>query len=382
MKLFFITSRFPFPIEKGDKLRVYYQLIELSRYYDIYLFSLSDYAPEPDHIKAIQPYCKEIINVTHNRMSSIKSIMAGMLSKVPIQTRYFYSSILERKLIKAVDHIKPDHIHFHLIRTTEYLKSHQKTSSVDLMDSFSLGISGLENKFTWLKKQFYKLEGRLVTGYEQTVAKRFGKSFIISERDRHHIDEQRLFGIEILKNGIDTVQFSKKIIRKTHDIVFVGNLGYMPNIEAVKVINLLAKRNPDWTFLIAGARSESLSSIQLESNITMLGWVDDIRDAYCAGKIFLAPIHHGSGLQNKILEALSLQLPCITTSFVNDAIQASPGKEIIVADTLDEMEQSVKDLFNNQEQMTDCALSGYKFVTNNFSWKEKTRPLIEYIKNK
>ena len=82
-------------------------------------------------------------------------------------------------------------------------------------------------------------------------------------------------------------------------------------------------------------------------------------------------------MQNKLLEAMALGIPCITTSLANNAIKAEHMNSIIVADSKEAFIRSIQLLLNNTELYQMIARNGKDFVQNSYSWEESTRHLIE-----
>ena len=115
-------------------------------------------------------------------------------------------------------------------------------------------------------------------------------------------------------------------------------MSYPPNVNAVmyiakEIFPLLLKHKPDIKLLIAGATPTNAVKSLANANIHVSGWMDDIRDAYNESSIFLAPLQIGTGLQNKLLEAMSMELPCITSALANNALKACDGEEILIGET-------------------------------------------------
>ena len=104
-------------------------------------------------------------------------------------------------------------------------------------------------------------------------------------------------------------------------------------------------------------------------NVTISGWVDDIRESYLKGKIFIAPLFIGTGLQNKLLEAMALNTPCITTSLANNALGGKTGSELIIADTLVEFENGINLLLNDSIYSNQLTKNAQQFVKENFNWE-------------
>ena len=85
----------------------------------------------------------------------------------------------------------------------------------------------------------------------------------------------------------------------------------------------------------------------------------------------------GTGMQNKLLEAMALQTPCITTSLANNAIKAKSNVEILVGDTKDELIQHCKDLLMNLPKRNEIGENAHNMVKEHFSWKHSTTMLSE-----
>ena len=132
---------------------------------------------------------------------------------------------------------------------------------------------------------------------------------------------------------------------------------------------------------ISGANpAAELRNIQ-NSNITVTGWIDDIRDAYANAQIFIAPMFIGTGLQNKLLEAMAMGIPCITTSLANNALGAVHNQSILIANTQEEFIDAIQRLKRDQELYNNIKLEARKFVNKNFNWHSSSVRLIELMKS-
>jgi glycosyltransferase involved in cell wall biosynthesis len=233
---------------------------------------------------------------------------------------------------------------------------------------------------------FFNMEAKRLAVYERTLYKDFDKHIIISEQDRQRLKLPSKEYITVIPNGVDETFSSDDIQHvKSHDLVFVGNLGYGPNKAAAKflvhdILPALNKQNRKVNLLIAGARpSNSIRRLASKKNVTVMGWVKDIREAYRDGRIFVAPMLSGLGLQNKILEAMSMGLPCVTTSLVNNAIGAKENEQILIADSVDDFAERILFLLDHPEAYKRIASQGKDFVSSNFKWEHQIRKMEEVI---
>ncbi len=368
LKIVFVTSRFPYPIEKGDKLRAYHQLKYLHlRGHEIILISLFDTYIDAKDYEEIKKYTNKIFTFKQTKWNSFLSIIKHVWSDLPFSVSYFYNTTTHKKITAIIDTEKPDVIYNQLIRTTEYTKNISSPKVLDYMDSFSLGMEkrSNESKFSFA----YNIEYKRLKDYESNIHEKFNRNIIISEKDKHSIFNHKINDIVIVPNGVDIDFFKTKNTTKKYDIAFIGNLGYYPNIMACKfliekIYPLLVVQKKDISILIAGARPTQEILSFANSNIAIEGWIEDIREAYDSSKIFVAPLFWGSGQQNKILEAMSMELTCITTSLVNEAINAENHKEILISNTAADFATLILD------QLTKPSLGtkSRKFVSQNFSW--------------
>ncbi len=373
-KLVFITSRFPFPIEKGDKLRAYYQLRDLSKDWEIHLIAISDVEVKPEHLAAVQPFCKEIHVLRISKWLGYFRAFLGIFSRRPIQTYYFTTlrhKLTVRKLLKE---IKPEHIFAQLIRSTEYVKNyHHCPKTLDYMDALSEGVQKRISLAPFWLRWVFKNEWQKLMLYENVIFEYFEIHLIISEQDRDQLTHPKRKKIHVLPNGVDErfLNFDEAKDKK-YDICFVGNLSYHPNIEAVKyiakeILPKAKKEGLDLKCLVSGA-NPSAELLQFQNELTITGWVDDIRESYTQSKIFVAPMFIGTGLQNKLLEAMALGTPCITTPLAHTALGCD-SDTVGMANNADEFVAQIKRLLDENERNKQ-AQKAKEFVVQHFNWHE------------
>lgn len=383
-QILIILSRFPYPLEKGDKLRAFYQLKELSKEFDITLFSISDRSIGNDERKIVKNYCSEVIVYKIRPINRFFNLIKAFFSGLPIQTGYFYSSRAKSSIKALVKEKSFKHIYCQLIRTSEYVKNiHEIPKTLDYMDALSTGILRRVERQPFYKKWIFKLEAKRLAKYEQSIFDFFEHRTIISDQDRQLIAHPDKNKIHCVPNGIDEKFFEDISRPEEYDFVFVGNMSYPPNVDAVHyIVNEILPEIKGATLLISGATPHS-SIIRIADsnpNIELTGWVDDIRDAYVNGKIFLAPMMIGTGMQNKLLEAMALKTPCITTDLANNAIEAKHEEQILVGNTKEELIEMINLLLNDFDLRSKIANGGHNYVKDKFTWAKSTSKLIELIK--
>ena len=383
-KLVITLSRFPYPMEKGDKLRAYYQIRELSKYWDIYLICLSDRNVKQNQLREIEKFTKELHVFKLSKLGIMMNVLLQFFRTKPFQVGYFYNAFIHRKIKLLLSTIEPDHILCQLVRTSEYVKNyHNCSKTLDYMDTLSAGIKRRIEQQPIYKRWLFKSEWKRLSAYENVIFDYFEYHTIISEQDRELISHPQKLKIDIVPNGVGEHFFSfltQPPKERKFDLVFIGNLSYPPNISAVeyivhRILPEAKKKGVELRILISGA-NPSAEVKRLAHHFELTGWVEDIRESYSKGKLFIAPMFIGTGLQNKLLEAMALGIPCITTSLANNALGAS-NDQIMLAETPDEFVNSIQELLSNTKKYHDFSLNGSKYVKNKFDWETVTKQLSD-----
>ena len=384
MKVAVMTSRFPYPIEKGDKLRAYQHIRHLSRSHEIHLFALSHTEVPQADVQALANYCASIQIFRLKRWKLPLNVIRGLLNGLPVQVSYFFDNRLKRKVQTAIIQAKPDHIFTQLLRTSEYVRNLPFVKTLDYMDTFSYGAQQRSRSGNVLLRPFFAIEKRLLKRYERAIYSDFHGHTVISAQDRDRLPLAYQRGVTILPNGVDTSFYSGQSAQVTYDLGFVGNMGYLPNIEAAEyLVNAVMpgvwRARPETTVVIVGARPHHRVRRLASERVKVTGWVDDVREYYQSVSLFVAPMQSGMGLQNKVLEAMSMSRACVTTTIVNNAIGAQAGRDLEVADHHKDMTARILALLNDQDRRNLLAQNARAFVTANYHWDQQNKILDQLL---
>ncbi|HYG52748.1 MAG TPA: glycosyltransferase [Flavobacteriales bacterium] len=385
MKIAFLVSRVPYPLEKGDKLRAYHQLKHLSKTNEVHLICLNDGIVHEKDIEHLKTLCA---SVTVHKLAKIKLVWRLLLaafSRKPYQVHYFYDKTVAGKIERQLKQINPDHIYCQLIRTTEYVKNlHEFQKTLDYMDAFSKGMQRRIEREGFIVRQFVKAEANRLTAYENLIFDYFDHKTIISDQDRDLIYHKNRKEIVVIPNGVDEILLNDtSIAEKKYDVLFHGNLSYTPNVDCVKymvneVMPLLVKFRPGISVAISGANpSAKVTELckKFPENITLLGFVENIIPTYKSARIFFAPLQIGTGLQNKILEAMALKIPCVTSELCNNALNGENGKHLITAKKPVNYVNAIVNLLDNPVYAQQVAIDGHAFISTFYSWEKGNEQL-------
>ena len=386
MKILAVLPRFPYPLEKGDKLRAYHQLRCLAANNEVYLFCLSHKDVLPEHIDLLKAFCREVEVVRLHHFPSCLSALWNMLRVRSLQTGYWTSARSRRRYKAFEQKVKPDVIYSQMVRTMPLVARSTYPKVMDYQDALSLNTHRrMERSKGLLRRGAFHYEFKMLRSAEYDAFDIFDDLTIISEPDSMAIPHRMNHTIHLVPNGVDFDFFHPMPeVEKQYDVVFCGNMQYSPNVDtsvflATEVMPLVWKECPQARLLLAGATPTAAVRKLANDRVTVSGTVDDIRRCYASGRIFAAPMRLGSGLQNKLLEAMAMQLPCITSTLANHALGATPDRHLLIGDDAPTVARHIVQLLHNPRQGEQLVNEASDFVHQHFSWEAYGQQLEQIL---
>ena len=388
MKIFILLPRIPYPLEKGDKLRAFNQIKQLAKHNEIVLCALNDNpkVSEQDAFHALQPYCQSINFIKITKPQILLGLIRAFFKGLPMQCGYFYNRKAARKVNTLITKHQPDILYGQLLRVAEYLRKKSIPKALDYQDIFSYGMKRRADIASSLTRPIYNMEYHRLNRYESAIFDDFNVRTIISEPDKALFPHEHRDEILVIPNGVDHDYFKPQEREKQYDLVFTGNMSYPPNVNAVdylanEIMPIVWKTLPETKLYIAGATPDLKVKKAACDRIIVSGWLDDIRDAYAQSRVFIAPMRIGTGLQNKLLEAMSMRLPAITSPLANASLGAKPEEEILVGNNADEMARHIITLLTDKERAEHLAQAGFDFTNQVYDWGKATAIMENAMKS-
>ena len=390
MKVFVLTSRIPFPLEKGDKLRLHHQLKHLGKTHEVTLCCLSDRALTTAQHEALLPLVKEIHVIRLSWWRRMWRMAWSWTSQLPFQVVWFTEGKAKRHIRDLIRDEQPDVIYCQLVRCAEYVKDlHEVPKVLDYMDALSAGMhrrshtkSALHQRATqWL----LRAEGTRLARYESRVFDYFDACTIISQNDRLLIQHRDRDRIELIPNGVDLEAFAPtpKVADKSEPVIlFTGNMSYPPNVDAAQhlvedILPLVA--HPTVQVVLAGAEPKPSLRALASDRVTVTGWVDDIVEVYQQATLFVAPLRIGTGLQNKVLEAMATELPCVLSPHAFAPLNLPSTGHAVVCDSAQSFATAIDDLLNDPQKATHMAQRARTSIESQFTWQAHSETLAQLL---
>jgi sugar transferase (PEP-CTERM/EpsH1 system associated) len=382
MRILCLTSRLPYPPDRGDRLRAYNLLKHLAPHHTLDLLSFIASDEERDHVAPLQDILQSIDIVERSPARSAATVVLNLYRRDPLQALYYRSRTMEQLVRRKMSENRYDAAYIHLFRMAPYLAPYTSLYRiVDLTDAISMEIRRSMQYRRSLSRLVYAIERPRIEWCERWVCNTFEETWLISDADRQALStacpEDR---VHIVPNGVDLDRFSPSDEEPNHDLIlFVGHMGVFHNIDAAsylvqEILPLVRQRAPECQLEIVGADpSPVVLKLAADPAVEVTGFVPDLNAALNRAAVFVAPLRFAAGIQNKILEAMAAGRPVVTTSLVNQSLGAEPGREVIIGDTPAEVAGQIVALLSDRQRAEKIGRAARQFVRRTASWGHAVR---------
>ncbi|MCF7912206.1 MAG: glycosyltransferase [Candidatus Cloacimonetes bacterium] len=368
MNILFITSRPPYPPNRGDKLRTNMFLKIFSREHNVFLFTFYENNQELEYKAVVEEFCQKVWFEKQSKIGSFFKVLCNIFGSRPSQIAYYYKPGAKKKIKNIVIENKIEIIYFHLIRTAYYLPEGIKAHKIlDYTDCISREYQRSLKFRPFFSKLFYQEEARRMRKCEKNIWKKFDDNWFITGDDIKSLglDDYKYFSV--IPNPVRICAESKNY-SLFNRLVFVGNMSVPHNIQAVEfcVQEIMPEFAGKSRFDIIGANPEKVKKMHGINSTRVLGFVDDLYHELLNSDVFLAPMFYSAGIQNKVLEAMACGLPVLTTQAVADSISATPGKHLLTASDKNDFSRQLYLLLADKNYRQDIGLAGKELITRQY----------------
>ncbi len=379
MKVLMLTPYLPYPLVSGGQIRTYNLLKALSKTHDITLFALIKDEAEREHLRELQKYCKKIqlFKRTKNPFVPRNILLAGFSPYPFVVTRNLplgMKSAVRRELAES----QYDLIH----AETFYMMPNIPPTRIPIILAEQtieyLGYQDYMKKANPLLKPILAVDVMKIKYWERHYWRKADKLITMSAEDKHFIERVlgKVTSTSVVANGVDLDFFSavQKKLPQNPTVLFVGTFKWLPNIEAVdeivtKIWPLVLAKLPKAKLKVVGfSPTTKIQSYAKDPSISVLGGIDDIRDAFATSHMLLAPIRSGKGTRYKALEAMITGTPVVATTLAAEGLDLHHGQDVLIADTATGLAQATIRLLKDPKLQSKLGSAGQKIVREGYSW--------------
>lgn len=387
MQILFLSAWFPYPADNGSKLRIYNILRGLSSQHDITLISFAD-KPHTANVDGLQSICKSV-HVIPNRDYNAYSKQAlwGFFGQKPRVLTDRYVPEMADAIRQEISTDSYDLVIASQIYMADYCENFSSIPSIFEEAEVGVFTDAVQEAGNWISQSRRQLTLYKLQSYFRTLLPRYSSSTVVSETEKELLQNlvPGYSSIEVIPNGISTASYADVVEQpRPGSLIFTGALTYSPNFQAMEwfssqVLPFIKISIPDVQLVITG--NHGVKKLPEDPNISLVGYVDDIRPLIASSWISLAPIFSGGGTRLKILEAFGLRTPVIATSKGAEGLEVQHEKHLLIADTPETYAQETIRLLRDVELRDELTSNAYHLVKEKYDWPVIIPKFLSLIEN-
>jgi len=390
MKILFICHRFPFPPQRGGKIRPFNIIKHLSKEHMVTVASPVRSKKEADVGVGLRDYCSSyVMNIITKPMAAV-NVLKNLATNQPSSMGYFYSQRLSKRILERIDETEFDLIFVHCSSVAQYV---EKVSGIPKildfgdMDSQKWTIYGEVRGFPL--NMVYAIEGKRLQKAEAELAQKFDYCTCTTLEEMRTLESYNVGARTAwFPNGVDTEYFKpadKPYERDT--ICFIGRMDYYPNQECMldfceNTLPLIKVKRPDLKLFIVGASpSGEIRKLGNIPGVVVTGSVPDVRPYVWKCAVNVAPLNIARGTQNKILESLAMGVPTVASLQAATGIDAVPGEHFLTASSPQEYADAVLKLLSDTRERERYSEAGRQRMLTHHGWEGSMKKLDKIIED-
>ncbi len=399
-RILFLAHRMPYPPNKGDKIRSWNMLKYLLKSHQVHLGCFVDDPADFAHVDFLRKQCSSVnvIDLT-SRFKKIYNVLRGFLTGEPLSVSWYRSKKLQSYVDGLIGARDVDVVILFSSATARFVMKHASNIPVimDFVDMDSDKWQQYAKSKSFPLNTIYDREARTLLAFEKKICTETAASIFVTDDEValfcSHLPKTIASKVSALHNGVDADYFSPDHALEnipamgSNGVSFTGAMDYWANVDAVvwfadhvwpKVLEVV----PDAMFYIVGGKPDKkVQELALREHISVTGRVEDVRPFVAASKLAVAPMRIARGVQNKVLEAMAMAKPVITTPMGFEGITATPGQDLIVAESDVDFAATVIQLLQGGMDTTTMGERARQLVLDNYSWDANLAGLEKMIKD-
>ena len=393
-ELLFVAHRFPFPPNKGERIRSWHFLRHLAGSRTVHLACLSDERIDPEHASVVENLCAERHVEPLERSPLQWRNLRALASGRPISCSHFYRRTLARWIEELLSRRPIDTVFACSGAMAQYVPPAAGASPrriIDFVDVDSEKWRQYAKRALAPRRYLYLREARVLRAYEQRTARAFDATLFVSESEAElfrHAHPDCRDKVVTVENGVDVNGYRPD---QQHDrpnqvdgrtLVFVGHMDYWPNIDAVTwfardVLPRIRSRHPDIGLAVVGADpGEAVRRLGSQEGVRIVGAVPEIQPYLAHGVAAVVPLRVSPGIPNKVLEAMAMAKPVVTTSAAIKGLDhVEPDRHLLVGDDAASLAVQVLRILDDQGLAEALGQEARRCVLAHYTWEQSYRKL-------
>jgi len=387
MKILVLCRELPLPLTSGEKIRCYHILKGLARDHDVTLVSLVLHKSDLTYINELKKFCQSVYTFEINFSKKLSALKTAF-SSLPWDVLAYQNNEAKLKISELNQSQKFDIIWINFLSMSGYVNRKDLNKTILILDQHNadelVWANYIRNSTNPVMKTFAWLNRGKVKSFQRKIFKDINVIVCVSKEDAEYIKPQIPAGVStwIIPNGVDTEYFVPvNTNRKVNAVMLCASMDVTMNIDAAlqfaKIFPNIKQKIPDAEFWIVGRNPpKQIVALNQEGYIKVTGSVIDVRPYYNEARVIVAPYRFGGGTKLKILEAIAMNLPIVSTTMGCQGIDTTGMSNIIIRDDINQFSEAVIDiLLGNTDIIRQKVHDSSKILEERYSWTSITRKI-------
>ncbi|MCE5314970.1 MAG: glycosyltransferase family 4 protein [Armatimonadota bacterium] len=389
LKILFLAHLLPLPLDSGGKIKSYYTLKALAAGHDVRMLAYVRSDEEMDCLDKLRSVCDEIeiVPLKRGKLQQVCDLARAMVTGKSFIVNRDYRRDMQDAFNRIVAEFQPDVVHIDHLQMAQFVDfSGRYRKVLDNHNVESMIIKRIADTSEMAPARMYAgLEWPKLRAYEIDVCRRADRVLTVSDEDKSTLDTlcSGTANTACVPIGVD-VHYFEHVDRTqgSKNILSIGTMYWPPNVDSMlyfcrEILPLVKAEIPGCTVTIAGQRPvESIRALASDPSVRVTGYVSDSRRESKDCGVFVVPLRSGSGVRVKILNALAMGLPVVSTSIGAEGLAVESGKHLMIADTPEDFARAVVNVLGSPELADKIGRSGRALICELYSWEKVGERLL------
>jgi glycosyltransferase involved in cell wall biosynthesis len=391
MKILIISPFLPYPIDDGDKIRLYNLLKRLAKDHEISLISFINLNSERSSVNELKKYCSRVETVlreNRSRLNKLLMFFPCLFSRVPAESKLAFENKMVDIIRRIVGTNNFDIIQIEHPFMAPYIKFVPKSyNTKTIIVVHNIGFIQYRRMFMTERKLISKIRmfANWVTmkKWEVKEIEKFDKCITVSTLNMEILNSlNSKIDISVIENGVDIDLYKPLPINvDLNRLLIVGSMDYEANHDAAlyfydKIFPLIRKQIPNSELFIVGRRPfQKVKDLAEDQKVVVTGYVNEVLPFYQCCDVTVVPLRAGGGTRLKILESMALGRPVVSTSIGCEGLDVVDGEHLLVADSPKLFSEHVVRLLSDRKLYEHIRTNARQLVVSRYDWDVITKQL-------
>ena len=380
MRILICAVEAPLPPTNGFRLLLSALVAELLLRHEVRILAVR--APDQKPSPGDADWLRLVERPAPGRLADAKALAAAVVRRRPL-TADALADAFDRPLREELERFQPDVVHVTSGRLAGLGRALEGRPSVlAALDAWHLNVEARARVAGLLRRHLLRAEAGRVRRFERSEYGPFGRVVVVSDADAAALRAVSPgLDVTVVPNGVDASHYApdSTVERDERRIVFTGVMSYAPNVLAAeflarRVFPLVRAAVPEARLAIVGRKpAPRVAGLARLDGVEVTGEVPDVVPWLAGSRVYACPMVSGTGIKNKLLEAMATASPCVATPLALQGLTAEPERDVLVGADEEELAAQLVRVLTDDELAGRLGPAARAYVLANHDWSAVAR---------